>query len=111
MTTQSIDLHELFDSGAVTWPTIAAGAAGLLILVASLALLVWAIRRATRAVTSAIEAGRLTTQRVLITVAIVAALGVAGIGGARSFTAVSVKFDSLLVPLVADGMIVACTAL
>ena len=47
----------------------------------------------------------------LIAVAVVAALGVAGIGGARSFNAVSEKFDSPLVPLVADGMIVACTAL
>jgi hypothetical protein len=111
MTTQSIDLHNPFDWGAVTWPTIAASAAGLLILTGSVALLVWAIRWATRAVAVAIEAGRLTTRRVLITVAIVAALGVAGIGGARSFNAVSTKFDSPLVPLVADGMIVACTAL
>jgi hypothetical protein len=111
MTTQSIDLHDLSATGAVTWPTIAAGAAGLLILAALLALMVWATRRAFRAATAAIEAGRLTTRRVLITVAIVAALGVAGIGGARSFSAVSVKFDSPLVPLVADGMIVACTAL
>ncbi|MFG1820388.1 DUF2637 domain-containing protein [Kribbella sp. NPDC049174] len=113
MTTQSItqllDLNELLD--AVTWPTIAAGAAGLLILTATTALLVWAARRASRAVTAAIEARRLTTRRVLITVAIVAALGVAGIGGARSFNAVSDKFDSPLVPMVADGMIVACTAL
>ena len=61
--------------------------------------------------TAAVEAGRLTTRRVLIVVAIVAALGVAGIGGARSFNAVSAKFDSPLVPLVADGMIIACTAL
>jgi hypothetical protein len=60
---------------------------------------------------AAVEAGRLTTRRVLIVVAIVAALGVAGIGGARSFGAVSHRFHSPLVPLVADGMIVACTAL
>jgi hypothetical protein len=62
-------------------------------------------------VTASIETGTLTTRRVLITVAVVAALGVAGIGGARSFGAVSEKFNSPLVPLVADGMIVACTAL
>jgi hypothetical protein len=115
MTTQSIaeliDLPELFDPGAMTWPTIVAGTAALLILAASLAVLVWAIRRATRAVTASIDTGTLTTRRVLITVAIIAALGVAGIGGARSFNAVSEKFDSPLVPLVADGMIVACTAL
>src|SRR5215212_10017386 len=108
---QFIDLRDLFAAGPVTWPTIAAGTAGLLILAASLALLVWAIRRATRAVTASIETGKLTTRRVLITVAVGAALGVAGIGGARSFGAVSDKFDSPLVPLVADGMIVACTAL
>lgn len=90
---------------------IAAGLAGLLILGGLLTALAWTIRRGIRAVLAAVAAGRLTTRRVLITVAVVAALGVAGIGGARSFAAVSVKFDSPLVPLVADGMIVACTAL
>ncbi|TCC53473.1 DUF2637 domain-containing protein [Kribbella capetownensis] len=109
--THAIDLPSWADAGALTWPTIATGLAGLLILSGLLTALAWTIRRSIRAVTAAIAAGRLTTRRVLITVAVVAALGVAGVGGARSFTAVSVKFDSPLVPLVADGMIVACTAL
>ncbi|MGY4770308.1 DUF2637 domain-containing protein (plasmid) [Kribbella sp. CWNU-51] len=111
MTTLSINLPEVFDPGRVTWPMIAAGVAGLLILAAVLTGLIWAARRAVRSVTAAVEAGRLTTRRVLITVAVIAALGVAGIGGARSFGAVSTRFHSPLVPLVADGMIVACTAL
>lgn len=50
-------------------------------------------------------------RRLLILVAVLAALAVAGVGGARSFSAVSDKFNSNLVPLVADGMIIACTAL
>ncbi|GAA1531149.1 DUF2637 domain-containing protein [Kribbella lupini] len=83
---------------------IAAGAAVTIGLVA------WLVRRAARGasrVASRPGAGR----RVLIVVAIVAAFGVAAIGGARSFSAVSEKFNSPLVPLVADGMIIACTAL
>lgn len=54
---------------------------------------------------------RWSGERALIAVAIVVAIAVAGIGGARSFEAVSERFDSVLVPLIADGMIVACTAL
>jgi hypothetical protein len=108
MTTQLLDLP---DPGTVTWPTILAGGTALLIGVGFLVGLAWAARRAVRGLTGAVETGRLTTRRVLITVAVLAALGVAGIGGARSFTAVSEKFDSPLVPLVADGMIIACTAL
>lgn len=50
-------------------------------------------------------------RKLLIFVAVLAALAVAGVGGARSFSAVSDKFNSNLVPLVADGMIIACTAL
>ncbi|MEV4260572.1 DUF2637 domain-containing protein [Kribbella sp. NPDC049584] len=111
MTTLSLNLPGVFDAGTVTWPMIAAGGAGLLLLAAVLTGSIWGARRAVRPVAAAIEAGRLTTRRVLITVAILAALGVAGVGGARSFGAVSAKFDSPLVPLVADGMIVACTAL
>jgi hypothetical protein len=111
MTTQSIDLHDLPDAGTLAWPTIAVGAAALLIVAGLLFGLAWAARRAVRGMTHAVETGRLTTRRVLITVAVMAALGVAGIGGARSFNAVSAKFDSPLVPLVADGMIIACTAL
>src|SRR5262245_60710370 len=47
----------------------------------------------------------------LIGLAVTAAIGVAVVGGVRSFEAVSVRFGSPLVPLTADGMIVACTAL
>jgi hypothetical protein len=50
-------------------------------------------------------------RRWLIGLAVVAAVGVAGLGGVRSFEAVSVTFGSALVPLTADGMIIACTAL
>jgi hypothetical protein len=50
-------------------------------------------------------------RRLLIGLAVTAAAGVAVVGGARSFEAVSVRFGSPLVPLTADGMIVACTAL
>ncbi|MGW1344682.1 DUF2637 domain-containing protein [Kribbella sp. NPDC002412] len=111
MTAHFLNLPDVFEPGAVTWPMLAAGAAGLLALTASVIGTVWAVRRTVGAVTNAVAAGRLTTRRVLIVVAVVAALGVAAIGGARSFDAVSDKFDSPLVPLVADGMIVACTAL
>jgi len=47
----------------------------------------------------------------LVALAVAAAIGVAVVGGARSFEAVSDRFGSPLVPLTADGMIVACTAL
>lgn len=50
-------------------------------------------------------------RRWLIGLAVAAAVGVATLGGIRSFGAVSAKFDSALVPLTADGMIIACTAL
>jgi Protein of unknown function (DUF2637) len=50
-------------------------------------------------------------RRWLIGLAVAAALGVAALGGVRSLEAVSVKFNSPLVPLTADGMIIACTAL
>ena len=49
--------------------------------------------------------------RALVALAVVVALGVAVVGGVRSFEAVSVQFGSVLVPLTADGMIIACTAL
>ncbi|MEU8226166.1 DUF2637 domain-containing protein [Kribbella sp. NPDC048915] len=110
--TLSVGLFDRLDQlDELTWPMIAAGAAGLLVAAAVLTGLTLAVRRAGRTLAAAIETGRLTTRRVLIVVAIIAALGVAGVGGARSFGAVSAKFDSPLVPLVADGMIVACTAL
>jgi len=48
--------------------------------------------------------------RVLVVLAVNVALGVAVVGGVRSFEAVSAQFGSLLVPLTADGMIIACTA-
>ena len=49
--------------------------------------------------------------QVLVVVAVAAAIGVAVLGGARSFAAVSARFGNVLVPLTADGMIIACTAL
>ena len=49
--------------------------------------------------------------RVLVVLAVAVALGVAVVGGVRSFEAVSARFGSVLVPLTADGMIIACTAL
>lgn len=49
--------------------------------------------------------------RALVALAVVVALGVAVVGGVRSFEAVSAQFGSMLVPLTADGMIIACTAL
>lgn len=52
-----------------------------------------------------------TAMRALVVTAIVAAVGVAVLGGVRSFEAVSARFGSPLVPLTADGMIIACTAL
>ena len=56
------------------------------------------------------QAGRLLA-RVMVVLALSAAVGVAVLGGVRSFEAVSSRFGSVLVPLTADGMIVACTAL
>ena len=49
--------------------------------------------------------------RTLVALAVVVALGVAVVGGVRSFEAVTAQFGSILVPLTADGMIIACTAL
>ncbi|GAA0609831.1 hypothetical protein HPO96_29325 [Kribbella sandramycini] len=70
-------------------------------------LLGWAVLRGVRGLARGNAGGR----RVLIVVAVTVAFAVAGIGGVQSFQAVSDKFDSALVPLVADGMVVACTAL
>ncbi|MBO0811204.1 MAG: DUF2637 domain-containing protein, partial [Microlunatus sp.] len=44
-------------------------------------------------------------------VAVVIAAAVAVIGGLTSFQAVAHRFHSPLIPLVADGMVIACTAL
>jgi hypothetical protein len=49
--------------------------------------------------------------RALVVLAVAVAVGVAVLGGVRSFEAVSARFGSVLVPLTADGMIVTCTAL
>ncbi|MEU0093885.1 DUF2637 domain-containing protein [Kribbella sp. NPDC006257] len=95
----------------LTGPMIAAGLTGLVLVLALAVGAALLVRRTGRAVARSIERGGWTGRRVLIVVAIIAALGVAGIGGARSFGAVSARFDSLLVPLVADGMIIACTSL
>lgn len=50
-------------------------------------------------------------RRVLVGVAVLVSLGVAGIGGWRSFSAVSGYFHSWTVPAIADGVIVAASAL
>lgn len=78
-----------------------------LLAVAAVAAVGWMLHRASRSVARGNWSGR----RVLIVTAVVVAFAVAGIGGVQSFRAVSVKFDSPLVPLVADGMVIACTAL
>lgn len=44
-------------------------------------------------------------------VTVVIAVAVAVIGGVTSFHAVATRFQSPLIPLVADGMVIACTAL
>jgi len=95
----------------LTGPMIAAALTGVVLFAALAAGATLLVRRTARAVARSVERGGWTGRRVLIVVAILAALGVAGIGGARSFNAVSAKFDSPLVPLVADGMIIACTSL
>ncbi len=50
-------------------------------------------------------------RRLLVGIAVLVSLGVAGIGGWRSFTAVSAYFHSWTVPAIADGVIVAASAL
>lgn len=47
----------------------------------------------------------------MFTVAIAICLGVAGIGGWRSYSAVSAYFDSWTVPIIADGLVVGTTAI
>jgi len=76
-----------------------------------LAVLVVRTVRANRARPQRMARSGWSGERGLIGVAIAVAVGVAGIGGVRSFEAVSDRFDSALVPLTADGMIIACTAL
>jgi hypothetical protein len=87
------------------WLLTAAALAAALTIAALALAVVW-LRRAVRAARAEWSGGR-----VLIAVAITAAAGVAVIGGVRSFEAVSQRFGDPLVPLTADGMIVACTAL
>lgn len=86
----------------LAWTAFAAGAGIVLGFVG----LVVAVRRR-RDHRPAGRAGRW----LLVSIAIGAAIGVAIVGGVRSFEAVSERFGSPLVPLTADGMIVACTAL
>jgi len=111
MTTLSVVPDWLPTGTALTGPMVAAGVAGLVLFGALAVGVILLVRRTVRAFARSVERGGWTGRRVLIVVAILAALGVAGIGGARSFGAVSAKFNSPLVPLVADGMIIACTAL
>ncbi len=89
-------------------------AAGL-ILATACGLVLRAMRRSHRAAPNRPPApardASAVGRRWLIGLAVAAAVGVAGLGGVRSFEAVSVTFGSPLVPLTADGMIIACTAL
>jgi len=94
-------------------PVSAALLAACAVMTAVLVILVVRTTRASRAARSRGRADRggWSGERGLIGVAITVAVGVAGVGGVRSFEAVSDRFNSALVPLTADGMIVACTAL
>ncbi|TCO33021.1 uncharacterized protein DUF2637 [Kribbella steppae] len=100
-------LDALTRGESLTAPQSAVVLATGLMTVAAVAGLALMIHRATRAVAR----GNWTGRQVLIVLAILVAFTVAGIGGVQSFRAVSEKFDSALVPLVADGMVIACTAL
>jgi Protein of unknown function (DUF2637) len=111
----------VFDDLPSSWTSTAVVewlATGLLVTVA-LALVVRTVRRSRRlnasthrpnAPAAGLDAAT-TGRRWLIGLAVAAAIGVAAVGGVRSFEAVSITFGSPLVPLTADGMIIACTAL
>ncbi len=105
-------LHELLSRLDSPWQVTAAGVAAVLacavVVVAAVLAVGWA-RRTARAVIDA--ASGWSVGQVLITVGVAAAGTVAVLGGVRSFEAVSDRFTDPLVPLTADGMIVACTAL
>ena len=95
------------------WPALAAGAAlAVALLLTAGTALARAVHRA-RAARPRRAAGTLAPSvlAALVSVAVGAALAVAALGGIRSFDAVSARFGSPAVPLTADGMIVACTAL
>ena len=115
---------QLRDAASSTVAGWVAAGVGLLVVVAVVVLVLRAVVRAVRRrpASVAVESHRAGThaarrdaatagRRWLIGLAVTAAVGVAALGGVRSFEAVSVKFDSALVPLTADGMIIACTAL
>jgi hypothetical protein len=95
----------LFDPG---WPVLVAVALVLGALVATVVSVARGRRRPAVDRPPGVPRGMLV---VLVGVAIVAALAVAVLGGVRSFDAVSARFGSPAVPLTADGMVVACTAL
>src|SRR5215468_11073024 len=76
----------------------------VLVAVAAVALMVWGGVRVVRL-------GRHVSGRaVLVTVAVTGAMLVAIVGGVRSFQTVSAWYG-VEVPIIADGMIIACTAL
>jgi hypothetical protein len=120
MTRATSALRPVADAAAVddltryATSTTAQWIAGGLIVTTALGLALRAIRRPR---TTGANHGGLARdasavgRRWLIGLAVAAAVGVAGLGGVRSFEAVSVTFGSPLVPLTADGMIIACTAL
>lgn len=90
-------------------PTMITALALGLAAIAVMVIIVAVVRRIVRAVRS--SARRASGSRFGFGIAVTVALGVAGVGGVTSFEAVSAAFGSPLVPLVADGMIIACTAL
>ena len=117
-----VQLRDAASSSIAGW--IATGVGLLVVITVVVVLLVRAVVRAVRRRPASVtaESPRAGThaarrdaatagRRWLIGLAVTAAVGVAALGGVRSFEAVSVKFDSALVPLTADGMIIACTAL
>ena len=101
-----IGVGDLFD----TVSRVATGAA-LLLLAVAVGLVVRGRRPVVRRATGTSLRPATIGRRWLIGIAVAAAVAVAGLGGIRSFEAVSATFGSPLVPLTADGMIIACTAL
>ena len=106
-------------STATTVSRLAAVAVSVVVAAVAIALIARGVTRAVRRPRHATPTARTEPptdaatrgRRWLIGLAVAAAVGVAALGGVRSFEAVSVKFGSALVPLTADGMIIACTAL
>jgi hypothetical protein len=107
-----IGVGDLFDTvSRVTTGTAGQTGAALLLLAVAVGLVVRGRRPVVRRATGTSLRPATIGRRWLIGIAAAAAVAVAGLGGIRSFQAVSATFGSPLVPLTADGMIIACTAL